>query len=83
MSVRFYEIVENKTNDRTKETRIGAGTVDRAHDEKCGKQDEKGRAENNTDKAVTLRPAPAHAEPHDLGTLQDRDPLCLLTERTV
>jgi len=62
MSVRFCEIVENKTNDRTKETWMGAGTVDRAHDEKCGKQDEKYRAENNTDKAVTLHPAPAHAE---------------------
>ena len=83
MSVRFCEIVENKTNDRTKETRIGAGTVDRAHDEKCGKQDEKCHAENNTGKAVTLRPAPAHAEPHDVGTIQDRDPLCLFTERTV
>ncbi len=41
---------------------MGAGTVDRAHDEKCGKQNEKYRAENNTDKAVTLHPAPAHAE---------------------
>ncbi len=62
MSVRFCEIVENKTDDRTKETGIGAGTVERAHDEKRGKQDEKCRAENNTDKAVTLHPAPAHAE---------------------
>jgi len=62
MSVRFCEIVENKTNDRTKETRIGARTVDRAHDQKRGKQDKKCRAENYTDKAVTLHPAPAHAE---------------------
>ena len=38
-------VVERKTDNRTEETRIGAGTINRADDEKHCKQDEKSHVE--------------------------------------
>jgi hypothetical protein len=64
MSVRFYRVIECKTDDRAKEPRFGAGTIDRACDEKRRKQDEEGRAENDTDKSVSPHPTTTHAGPH-------------------
>jgi hypothetical protein len=91
MSVRFFRcagttrtVVERETDNRTKEARFGAGTIDRAYGEKRRKQDEKSHAENRTDKAVTSHPRPASRAPYDgwalIGSSADlRSPLKIVS----
>jgi hypothetical protein len=63
MSVRFFRcagttrtVVARETDNRTKEARFGAGTIDRAYDEKRRKQDEKSSMDGHLSSADLRSP---------------------------